>query len=145
MGKATILVLLGAFAQIALMLFGSVNTDVGVFSSNSTNSASVTDIILNPASWYQNPLWLFLVGSFGAFAVASALIAGAFFFNNERVLFLGIAAIFLSFVIPIINLWQFMAAQGIWGGASLLVASFFISPMVVIAIGTIIDFAQGKD
>ena len=149
MGKAIIFVILGALTQIALMLFGGTTNDISL-SSNSTayegnSTASITKIITNPDSWYQNPLWTFLTQGFGLFAVAAALMVGAFFFRNERVLFIGIAATFLSFVIPLINLWQFLSSQGIGGAASGFLIALFIGPLVVIAIGTIIDFAQGKD
>lgn len=147
MGKVVLFLLFGAFAQIALLLFGggSTGTESGILLSSENSTTSFTDIVVRPDTWYSNPLFTFLSSSFSQFLVAGALLVGALFFRNERVIYLGISAVFLTFIAPIINLWQFMGAQGIFGGASLFLMALFISPLIALAIGTILDFSQGKD
>ncbi|HEY9703377.1 MAG TPA: hypothetical protein V6C58_13075 [Allocoleopsis sp.] len=147
MGKESIFLLLGAFTQIALMLFGGsgiVSTNPGILIGSENGSSTVTDIVARPDLWYENPLFTFFQNSFGQFLVAGALLVGALFFRNERVIYLGIAAVFLTFIIPLINLWQFLAGQGFGGPASFFICSIFVSPFIVMGIGVILDFSQGK-
>lgn len=147
MGKVTIFLIMAALMQIGILLFAGTGDDVVITAGNETGSqTTVTNLILQPQSWYNNPFYNLMSASLGLFAVAASIMVFGFLFRNERVIFLGLAATMLTFIAPIINFWQVMSAQGVPGGATAgFVLALFIGPLIFIAVGIILDFSQGKD
>lgn len=144
MAKIVIFLLLASFIQISLMLFAGTGTDVA-FPDVGGGTTTITDLIVNPETWYGNLFYVFLNASLAGFLVAGTIIVGAYFFRNEWVFYAGIAFLFLTMLAPIINLWQVLSAQGIFGEASLFVLSLFIAPLFILGLGMILDFSRGKD
>jgi len=145
MGKVVIFLILSAFIQISLLLFAGTGQDVGLVGDDGNSTTTITDLITDPQSWYDNPFYILLTASLGLFAASATILVTGFLLRNERVIFLGIGAIFVTFIIPIINLWQVLSAQGFAGVATGFICALFISPLIFIGIGLILDFTQGKD
>lgn len=147
MGKLVLFLIVSAFMQVALFLFassGSGGYESGTLIGNDNSSTALTSLFTNPSDLANNPLFSLILSSFGQ-VVAISLFVGSLLFRNERFLFIGMAFVFLSFIFPIVNMWSFLAAQGFAGPISFFICSLFMAPIIMMAIGVVIDFAQGKD
>jgi hypothetical protein len=130
--KLMYLVLLVFFVNVALVMTG--------VSGGTVNA--LFDFMQNPFNWNDNPWSTNLAGVLAAAGVG--IIVGAMVFRNENLLWYGVAAAFLSFGSPLVDLFNYVK-DSIGSTAGTYAAYILVSPMILAYIFIIIYWARGRD
>jgi len=96
MGKFVYAVIMVFVIELALYLFGG----------TSYSTTSLFNLLFNPSILISSPFYILITVALAAFA-ASAIIPGNLYQINIYALYAGMAAIFITFTLSIIHLWQF--------------------------------------
>ncbi len=100
--------------------------------------SSIYNLLTNPTDWsasdFLNTFSLLLLATGGV-----AVIVGTIVTRSDIFIFSGIAAIFLSFGIGLGELWTIIAAQ-----SNYIIATFFVAPILLIYIVTVIAWWRGR-
>jgi len=126
--------------QFSLILFSG-NPDLA------HQDTSIFGFIKNPTNW-NNTSFITFLGVSAAMLAAGALV-GSVFFKPDILVFAGMITTFISWAIPIGSLWQLIydASINTFGattGNAWVFASLFSTPLIILAIFTIIGWWRGN-
>ncbi|GAG57368.1 unnamed protein product [marine sediment metagenome] len=135
MGKFTYAVLMVFLIEMALWLFA------GTEYSQSTLFAIISD----PSTLLSNPLYILITVTLVAFG-AAAIIPGNLFQVNIYALYAGLSAIFISFSVSIVHLWQFIYGElsGITIEFALPITILIIAPFLVTYILATVEWVRSN-
>jgi hypothetical protein len=131
--KLMYLVALAFFVNVALVFTGVSEPITNVF----------FDFLRNPTDWNSltdSTGWLGLV----LLGAGVGIIVGAMVFRNENLLWYGVAAAFLSFGTPLVDLYRYVNSS-VGGDGGTLLANVFVAPLILVYIFVVIYWARGRD
>jgi len=106
--------------------------------ANIPGSALYT-FLTNPTDWESTNFLGLLSDLFLSVGVAATIIAGTVITRSDIFLFAGIAGVFLSFGLPLAELWSIVSAQSNW-----ILATILIAPLILIYVVTCISWWRGR-
>lgn len=97
------------------------------------------EFLTNPIDWETTDFLSVFSDLFLTVGVGAVIIAGTVVTRSDIFLFAGISAIFLSFGLPLAELFQLISEQ-----ANVVLATVLISPIILIYIVTCVQFWRGR-
>lgn len=130
--KLMYLVLVVFFINVALVMTGVSGGTINALFS----------FMQNPFDWDHNPWSVTMAGVLAAAGIG--IIVGAMVFRNENLLWYGVAAAFLSFGTPLVDLFNYVQTS-IGGTGGTYAAYILVSPLILAYIFVVIYWARGRD
>jgi len=132
-----------------LLLVFAINIGLVLIAGQSIPGNSLYNFLINPQDWNASTMLGWLISDI-ALIGGTALVIGSVAFKNDFLAFAGISTVFLSFGAQLFQLFQWVQSQPIFGGIGpegfgTWAATFFVSPIVLLYIYTILEFWRGKD
>lgn len=106
------------------------------------NANVLFDFLKNPSDWNNAP-WADFIGLV-LLGAGVGIIVGAMVFRNENLLWYGVAATLLAMGTPLVELYNYVSSS-VGGEAGTVVATLFVSPLVLAYIFVVIYWARGRD
>lgn len=103
---------------------------------------SLFEFLSNPSDWKNSPFSDHLGVTLALAGVG--IIVGAMVFRNENLLWYGVAAMFLSFGSPLVDLFSYVRAS-VPGTAGEYIAYIVVAPLVLAYMMVVIYWARGRD
>ena len=101
---------------------------------------SLYTFLTNPTAWGSSGFLSTIISDVTALIGAGLIVAGTIVTRSDIFLFAGMTSLFISFGLPLAELFSIVAAQ-----SSTLMATFLVSPIILIYIMTCIYFWRGRD
>ena len=128
--------------EISLFFFVGLGTGIdGSF----TDTSKLYDFLTKPNDYLLNNFYIIMIAVLSLSALAS-IIPGSFYQVNQWALFAGAAAIIVTFVGSIVNLWTFINGQLVsmfsssqMGG---LIASLITAPLLLFYVVSVIEWSR---
>ena len=95
--------------------------------------------LMNPLAWETTSLLGFVGDLFLVSGLTAVIIAGTVTTRSDIFLFGGISLIFLSFGLPLAELWSIVTAQ-----SNSILATLLVSPIILIYVITCVQFWRGR-
>ena len=97
------------------------------------------DFITNPMRWTESDFLAVFSDLFLTVGVAAVVIAGTAVTRSDIFLFAGVAGIFLSFGLPLAELFTIVLVE-----SNAILATLLVSPLIVIYVVTVVQFWRGR-
>lgn len=101
--------------------------------------SSLYNFITNPTDWETTNFLGVISDLFLSVGVAATIIAGTVVTRSDIFLFAGIASVFLSFGLPLAELWTIISVQ-----INQIVATVLVGPLILIYVVTCIAWWRGR-
>ena len=100
---------------------------------------SLAHFVTNPVDWGSTDFLALLSDLFLTVGVAAVVVAGTVMTRSDIFLFAGIAGVFLSFGLPLAELFSIVSAQ-----SNAIVATVLVSPIILIYVITCVAWWRGQ-
>lgn len=139
---------MGKFTYAVLMVF-SIEFALWLFAGASYSTTSLFGILSDPSTLLSNPLYLIVIlGALSTFALAIAvpIVAGTSVQFNLFALFAGVSAVFITFTMSIVHLWQFLYGElsGITTQLALPITILIVSPILTYYIISTVEWVRSN-
>ncbi len=97
------------------------------------------EFLTNPIAWESTDFLAVFSDLFLTVGVAATIIAGTIVTRSDIFLFAGIAGIFLSFGLPLAELFTIVATE-----SNTILATFLVAPIILVYVVTCVQFWRGR-
>lgn len=100
---------------------------------------SMYQFLTNPTAWDSSDFLISLISDVTALVGAGLIVAGTIITRSDIFLFSGITSLFISFGLPLAELFSIVSAQ-----SNEIFATLLVSPIILIYVVTAIAFWRGR-
>ena len=124
--------------KLLLIVFGVELTLIMLGIANFPFTSMYT-FLTNPINWKTTDFLGVFSDLFLTLGIGATIVAGTVITRSDIFLFIGLASLFLSFGLPLANLFNIVAGQ-----TNIILASILVSPIILIYVVTVVQFWRGR-